>query len=468
MQRLWDVERASGSDVLRLATLERLGGARRIVADHLERALGGLTVGQQDLAASVFGQLVTPSGAKVAHAPDDLAEYAAVSAATLLPLLDSLAERRILRRDELGRYEIFHDVLAAEVITWRRRHETRRAVDRERAASRRRQRRLGLIAALALVGLGVAGGLAVWALAERRNAQEQTAAAQAAEQTASEQAAIAQEAQKQAQSQAAAASQAKRDALEQAAAARKAEQQAQSARADAERNSQAAQVAQRRAVEQAQAAQTQRNRADAQAAAARSAQDSAQEQAVAATKARRSAEQAAAVARDARATAEQSAVAARASERLAQARALLASDPEGGLQAALQSLDLNPSSAVEPVLREGLLRSRALDILPAGGGEVVSAIPGADTSGTQSLRSSASDGGGGGGAIVTTTRRGIVRVFDARLGQLRRTIGTGRPANCAALAPDHRTLAVGGPDGTVRLYSIVTGELFGRFRTSAP
>ena len=459
MQRLWDVERASGSDVLRLATLERLGGARRIVADHLERALGGLTVGRQDLAASVFGQLVTPSGAKVAHAPDDLAEYAAVPVATLSPLLDSLAERRILRRDELGRYEIFHDVLAAEVITWRRRHETRRAVDRERAASRRRQRRLGLIAALALVGLGVAGGLAVWALAERRNAQEQTAAAQAAEQTASEQAAIAQEAQKQAQSQAAAASQAKRDALEQAAAARKAEQQAQSARADAERNSQAAQVAQRRAVEQAQAAQTQRNRADAQAAAARSAQDSAQDQADAATKARRSAEQAAAVARDARATAEQSAVAARASERLAQARALLASDPEGGLQAALESLDLNPSSAVEPVLREGLLRSRALDILPAGGGEVVSAIPGADTSGTQSLRSSASDGGGGGGAIVTTTRRGIVRVFDARLGQLRRTIGTGRPANCAALAPDHRTLAVGGPDGTVRLYSIVTGEL---------
>ncbi len=77
MQRLWDVERASGSDVLRLATLGRLGGARRIVADHLERALGGLTDGQQDLAASVFGQLVTPSGAKVAHAPDDLAEYAA-------------------------------------------------------------------------------------------------------------------------------------------------------------------------------------------------------------------------------------------------------------------------------------------------------------------------------------------------------------------------------------------------------
>jgi WD40 repeat protein len=457
MQRLWDVEREAGSDVLRLATLERLGGARRVVADHLQRALGGLSPVQQDLAASVFGLLVTPSGAKIAHAPEDLAEYAAVPVASLSPVLDVLAERRILRRDEFGRYEIFHDVLAAEVLAWRRRHETTRAVERERAAARRRQRRLGLIAALALVGLAVAGGLAVWALAERRNAQEQTAAAQAAEQTASEQAVIAREAQKEAQNQAAAASQAKKDALAQAAEAQKSEQNAQSAQAEAERNAQAAQAAERRALDQAEVAQTERARADTQASAARAARARAQQQAVAATRARHSAEQATAVAKDERAKAERATVSTRARERLAQARALLASDPEGGLQAALESLALDPSSPVEPVLREGLLRSRALDILPAGGGAVVSAIPGADTSGTQSLRTSGSEGGGD--AIVTTTRTGIVRVFDARLGQLRRTIGTGRPANSAALASDHRTLAVGGPDGTVRLYSIVSGRL---------
>ena len=457
MQRLWDVERESGSDVLRLATLERLGGARRIVADHLERALGSLGIAEQDIAASVFGQLVTPSGAKIAHAPADLADYAAVPVASLSPVLDALAERRILRRDELGRHEIFHDVLAAEVLAWRRRHETRRAVDRERAAARRRQRRLGLIAALALVGLAVAGGLAVWALSERRNAQEQTAAAEVAEQAASRQAAIAREAQKQAETQAEAASQAKKDALAQASAAQKSEQDAQSARAEAERNAQTAQAAEKRAVEQAQVAQTQRDRADAEASAARAARDSARQHARAAVKARHSAEQASTVARNARAKAEQSALAARAGERLARAQALLLSDPEAGLRAALQSLALDPSSPVEAVLREGLLRLRALDILPAGGGEVVSAIAGADASGTRSLRTNGSESGGS--AIVTTTRAGIVRVFDAGPGTLRRTIGTGRPANAAALAPDHQTLAVAGPDGTVRLYSIVTGKL---------
>jgi len=470
MQRLWDVERESGSNVLRLGTLERLGGARRIVADHLRRALEGLTSAQQDLAAAVFGQLVTPSGAKIAHAPDDLAEYAAVPVASLAPVLDQLAERRILRRDELARYEIFHDVLAGEILTWRRQHETTRAVDRERAAARRRQRRLGLVAALALIGLAVAGGLAVWALAERRNAQEQTAVAQAAEQTAeeqtaaalaaeqtaSEQAALARKAQRQAQTQAAAASQAKQDALAQAAAAEKSEQDAQSARAQAEQNAQAAQAAEERAVEQAQIAQQQRDRADSQRSAARAARIRAQAQAVAATRARRAAERSAAVAQDARAQAERSATAARASERLAQARALLSSSPEGGLRAALESLALDPSSPVEPVLRDGLLRSHVLDILPAGGGAVVAAIPGANAGGTRSLRTSASDGGD---AIITTTRSGIVRVFGARSGQLRRTIGTGRPASCAALGPDRGTLAVGGPDGTVRLFVIGTGRL---------
>ena len=145
----------------------------------------------REIAADVFGHLVTPGGTKIAHTTDDLAQYAAVPVAALLPVLTALADRRILRRDEHGRYEIFHDVLAAEVLDWRRRHETERALDRERAASRRRQRRLGLVAAIALVGVALTAGLAVWALAERRNAQEQASAAQAAESTAQRQAALA-------------------------------------------------------------------------------------------------------------------------------------------------------------------------------------------------------------------------------------------------------------------------------------
>ncbi len=73
MQRLWDEERAAGSRVLRLATLGRLGGAERIVRVHVDRALTALTEEEQDLAATMFDHLVTPSGAKIAHGTADLA-----------------------------------------------------------------------------------------------------------------------------------------------------------------------------------------------------------------------------------------------------------------------------------------------------------------------------------------------------------------------------------------------------------
>src|SRR5207248_2468233 len=42
LRRLWDEERESGAHELRLATLQRLGGAEQIVQDHVERALTDL------------------------------------------------------------------------------------------------------------------------------------------------------------------------------------------------------------------------------------------------------------------------------------------------------------------------------------------------------------------------------------------------------------------------------------------
>ncbi len=75
MQRLWEVERETGSDVLRLSTLEELGGPARIVGDHLERALDTLSTPQKEIAARVFNHLVTPSGTKIAHGTHDLAGW---------------------------------------------------------------------------------------------------------------------------------------------------------------------------------------------------------------------------------------------------------------------------------------------------------------------------------------------------------------------------------------------------------
>jgi WD40 repeat protein len=181
MQRLWEVERAAGSSTLRAATLVELGGARRVVADHLEVAVSALTVAQRDTAARLFTYLVTPSGTKIAHELPDLAEYAGVSEAEAAPVVETLTRNRILRPDEAGRTEIFHDVLATEVLSWRRRHTAESALEHERAEARERHRRLAWLAGAALLGFVLMALLTVFALTQRSNARDQARIAKAHE-----------------------------------------------------------------------------------------------------------------------------------------------------------------------------------------------------------------------------------------------------------------------------------------------
>ena len=190
LERLWQVERERGSETLRDATLAELGGAEHIVEEHLASALGRLDDTGQDLAARLFDQLVTPSGSKIAHSVDDLARYAGVEPEELTPVLGTLDTARVLRRipGRSGgphRYEIFHDVLAQAVLAWRTRHEAGRALAAEQAAARRRHRKLALVAAASLVALAATLALAVWALAQRSEAREQTLSAEARELAAS-------------------------------------------------------------------------------------------------------------------------------------------------------------------------------------------------------------------------------------------------------------------------------------------
>jgi WD40 repeat protein len=173
LDRLWEVEREAGSRTLRLSTLDELGGAERIVQDHLERALGSLTPEQQALAADVFEHLVTPSGSKIAHGIGDLAGYARAPQEELQEMLGRLASERIVRPlDEThgnGRYEIFHDVLADGVLAWRAAFES----ERELAHERRRRRRAIAIASVALLALAAVAAIALFALAERSRAQDE-------------------------------------------------------------------------------------------------------------------------------------------------------------------------------------------------------------------------------------------------------------------------------------------------------
>jgi WD40 repeat protein len=170
LERLWEEERAAGSQALQLSTLRALGGAETIVREHLERALDVLDAHEKDVAASMFDHLVTPSGTKVAHRVSDLAEYASVPGESLLPVLMTLSRERIIRTvDGSDRYEIFHDVLGESIRAWCGQWR----LERERAAARRRHRRLVVVTALAFVALAIVAGLAAWALSERSSAQSQ-------------------------------------------------------------------------------------------------------------------------------------------------------------------------------------------------------------------------------------------------------------------------------------------------------
>ena len=109
--------------MLRLETLDRLGGASRIVPAHLGAAMAKLSRPERDVGARVLHYLVTPSGTKIAHRASDLAEYAEVSADVVGLLLGHLGgpQARILRGTGDGRYEIYHDLLAAAILDWRAR-----------------------------------------------------------------------------------------------------------------------------------------------------------------------------------------------------------------------------------------------------------------------------------------------------------------------------------------------------------
>jgi hypothetical protein len=185
MQRLWDVERTRGSAVLRAATLQGLGGARQVVADHLERAIDALDVSQREIAARLFDHLVTPSGMKIAYELSDLAQFAAAREDVVRGVVAVLADHRILRTDEGGRWEIFHDVLASAVLGWKTRYDAERAVQRAREEARRRHRRLGFLAFGSLLGLALAAALAAFAFSQRSEARDQARVARSGQLVAS-------------------------------------------------------------------------------------------------------------------------------------------------------------------------------------------------------------------------------------------------------------------------------------------
>jgi WD40 repeat protein len=174
LERLWEREREVGSRELRLSTLRAIGGARAVVREHVRGALDALPLAEQDAAARVVRQLVTPSGRKVSHEPSDLAEYADVEGDELRRLLERLGRERIVRgvngmQGLPTRYEIFHDVLGPPILAWQAEHQ----LQRERIRARRQRRRLLAIIGASLVALAIVAGIAAYALVQRSDARTQ-------------------------------------------------------------------------------------------------------------------------------------------------------------------------------------------------------------------------------------------------------------------------------------------------------
>ena len=199
MSALWERERSQGSTVLRLETLETLGGAQAIVRSHLQRAMSGLSEAEREAAVDVFNHLVTPSGTKIAHAVTDLAEYSGSQPEQVQALVSKLSsgEQRILRPvppapgDGRPRVEIFHDVLAPAILSWRslqrsQRLEAQRRAAEDRANRERRRARtfraLAAVSSLLLVAAIVGVVIALIETSRAHTAQRQSLSSQLAAQ----------------------------------------------------------------------------------------------------------------------------------------------------------------------------------------------------------------------------------------------------------------------------------------------
>ncbi|HYE65089.1 MAG TPA: WD40 repeat domain-containing protein [Pyrinomonadaceae bacterium] len=152
LTRLWDEEMRAGSNTLRLETLNRLGGAKRIVQTHLDAVMEVLPAEHQEVAAQIFHYLVTPSGTKIAQTADDLTGYTELPKPQIERVLNELSGPNFILRKvpppvdrptDQDRYEIFHDVLASAILDWRRRYTEKQLAEqirREEELRRERER----------------------------------------------------------------------------------------------------------------------------------------------------------------------------------------------------------------------------------------------------------------------------------------------------------------------------------------
>ena len=428
MQRLWEEERAAGSNVLRAATLTRLGGAQHIVEEHLDGAMAELSLNEKDVAARLFEHLVTPSGTKIAHEVSDLADFGNAGTGEVELLLSTLAGRRIVRSvDDGERYEIFHDVLAQPVLAWRAGYEAERELEEERARAGRKQRRLLAIIALGVVLLAAMAGVTAYALTQRSEAQTQaervseqnTELEHQSEQLSEQNETLDQQnAKLQEQSQ---------QLGEQNETLDEQNDQLQEQSQQLSEKNETLDEQNDQLQEQSQQLNEQNDQLETQ-----SAQLNTQNTKLATQTRRANAKTA--IAQDATRS-------ARARALSNEAAALIPSAPARSIELALAGARLEPSAQAENILRNALASSRVRAVLPGGGGSVRQALFSPE------------------GAVALTVAN-QARLFDARTGRLIRALPDPSKITSGAFAPDGATVVIGGSDGKARIWRAQGGAPF--------
>ena len=165
MSALWNEDCSRG--VLRKATLERLGGARRIFESHFGSTIQHrLNDADRAVAERIFVLLVTQTGRKQVQTLSELA--GPNDREDTQQVLDKLEGARILARvppplgGSLGEpaYEFVHDVLARAALEWR----TERALETERRkalSERRTAHKFRVLTCLLFIALFIVGAASV-------------------------------------------------------------------------------------------------------------------------------------------------------------------------------------------------------------------------------------------------------------------------------------------------------------------
>lgn len=138
MFQLWESRQLTNGN-LTSDTLERLGGAEKIIQNYVDEILNGLNENEKKIAARIFYYLVTPSGASIAQDVQDLTAYLKhdftksqeTSQDVVRQLLDNLSKdpaKRLFRAVSENGYEVYFAALSKAIVKWQRNYEEKSAI----------------------------------------------------------------------------------------------------------------------------------------------------------------------------------------------------------------------------------------------------------------------------------------------------------------------------------------------------